>query len=419
MPKKRVSAWVALAIALWIVFLTACDYTGTGEDPMKSRYDDPPVVYTFLNSITGAETAVRIAFSPYTNTYSVTNPTWFTFLRKSAGVGAQPRAIPHGGGMDLPDPDEFQFDPWDIPLPEDDLPLPDIPLPDPFEDPWDDPLPLPPLPPDEIDGTDFSPGTLDITNDGLPVGYAVPGVRPAAAFAVRAVINVGSGAAGIVASPNGKTLYVAVSGGANIAVVDRKAATITSRINLPTGAQPYALAITPDGTRLYAGEFNLGGSTIYSIDLPSGTVKTLSLAGSVITQMLVTPDGTQLWICNYFGQAVYIVDVLTNTLASQIQVSYPWNVAFTSDGTRAYITNGNPGTQGAVNVYDTDSLKMVSSIPVGATPRIIRITPSGRHAFVTNYDSSFISQLDLTTNTLLRNIPIGGTGASGIKFAHQ
>src|ERR1035438_2275861 len=61
-------------------------------------------------------------------------------------LGITPRV--HGGGSATlpvvlpgafpPDPDEFQFDPWDIP----DIPDPPLP-PDDFPDPFDD-LPLPP-----------------------------------------------------------------------------------------------------------------------------------------------------------------------------------------------------------------------------------------------------------------------------------
>src|ERR1017187_91097 len=75
-----------------------------------------------------------------------------------------------------PDPDEFQFDPWDIPDPVDipfppDDPFEDIPpLPDPFDDPFNDlpdpPPDLPPLPGGDLPDSNYSPGTVNVSNTG-------------------------------------------------------------------------------------------------------------------------------------------------------------------------------------------------------------------------------------------------------------
>lgn len=416
---RRLKKWrfglTAGAGAMALLVIQSCDPTTSGPDTMRSRWGDPPVIYTFLNDFNGKETAVRIEFPAYTTTVNVTNPPGFTFLRNMAKVKL-PR---FGGGAFPPDPDEFEFpDPWDFPPPEDDFPdPPDFPLPDPWEDPYlGDPLPLPPG--DEFDMTDFSPGTLNFASNGTPLGFRVKPGPFKAAITVQATLVVGPNAAGIVASPDWKTLYVAVGGNGAIAVIDRAGRAIKSRITLPAGTQPYALAITPDGTRLYTGEFQPSPAAIYSVDLPSGTAKKFPVSGSYISQAIVTPDGTQVWICSYFGN-VQIFDVLTNSFVTALNISNPWNVAFNASGSRAYITNGATGVPGNVAVIDTETLKTIATIPVGVTPKGIRISPSGRHAFVVNYDSTFLSQIDVSTNKVIRNIEIGGSGASKLRFAHN
>ncbi len=430
---KRLISWQAAVIlalvAAWILVLAGCDPTSAGTDPKRSRWGDPPTIYTFLNSDTGHQTAVRIEFPSYTTNVNVTNPPGFTFLRQ--GIGAllpqalrQPRSTRSGGGVDLPDPDEWQFDPWDWPDPEDDFPLPDPP--DPFEDPFGDlppPPDLPPFPDDELDMTNISDGTMSmLETGGEQLGYGT-GLRTQGLHKPRAVtllgkIQLGPLAAGIATSPDKKTLYVAIGGNGTIAVVDRVSRTVKSSIKLPSGTQPYAMASTPDGSRLYTGEFIPSPAGAFSIDLPSGAVKRLSAPGSFITQAVVTPDGTQVWFCSYFGN-IQVYDVLTNTYLFQIPIANSWNVAFSADGSRAYVANGPAAVPGTVAVIDTATLKTIASIPVGNTPRNIRVSPSGRHVFVTNYDSNFISQIDTVTNTVIRSIPIGGTGASGLGFAHN
>ena len=419
----RTPKWLVLPLIGGLATASPADHFPTSTDPMWNYYADPPVLYTFLLADSGRETAVRIEFPPYTSKVNVTNPTGFTFLRQSQSPGPLSPRLRRKGGIDLPDPDEHMFDPWDLPDPVDDIPFPDPPVPDSFDDPFDlpDPSDLPPLPADDLDSTDFSTGTVDITQfDGPDLGWGLQRPMVMAPRAITGVtrIQVGPSPAGIVTSPDQATFYVSVMGNGTIAVIDRKTRTVKSRISLPSGAQPYALAITPDGSRLYAGDFTQGTAFAYSIDLPSGTVKKLTIPGSYMSHALVTPDGTQVWFVNFFGN-IQVYDVLTNTYIGQIAVTNPWNVAFNATGTKAYVTAGAAGIPGSVEVYSVNTRQSLASIPVGARPRALRLTRSGRHIFVAHYDSTFVSQIDTATNKVIRNIPVGGDGANGIALANK
>ena len=419
----RTSKWLALVSVGSLLSAGPADHFPSTTDPMLNYFADPPVIYTFLLSDAGKETAVRIEFPSFTSKVNVTNPSGFAFLRQSVSGPLAPRLRRNGSSLDLPDPDEHMFDPWDLPDPVDDFPVPDPPLPDPFEDPFDlpDPIDLPPLPDDEMDVTDISTSDVSFVDfGGEQPGYGLKQPLAAAPRAISTVarLQVGPSPAGIVTSPDQNTLYVAVMGNGSIAVVDRKARTVKSRIALPAGTQPYALAITPDGSRLYTGEFTQGSALAYSVDLPAGTVKKLAVPGSFISHALVTPDGTQLWLVNYFGN-IQIYDVLTNAYVGQIAVTAPWNVAFNATGTLAYVSAGTAGVPGTVNVYSVSTRQQVASIPVGARPRALRVTKSGRHIFVAHYDSTFVSQIDTATNKVIRNISVGGDGANGIAMANK
>ena len=177
-------------------------------DPLLNRVNDPPPVHV-VSRVDGNYTLFRIRFVPYNQKYVVDRftlgpaPDGTAPLRDfddidfppdlpPARTAAQPGAaarrpnlaatpVPHAEpGLPLPpDPDEFQFDPWDIPPPEDDFPIPDPPLPDPFDDPFEDfPIPdLPPPPDDELDISSFSLTDLDIIGSDPLVGqtaHAVP-----------------------------------------------------------------------------------------------------------------------------------------------------------------------------------------------------------------------------------------------------
>ena len=430
---------VSILCAAALLILQSCDPTTSGPDPMRARYSDPPVLYTFLtDAMTLQASAVRVEFPSYTTNVIVTAPGGFNIQRVGVfGFPAPWEGHPRpqfgqGGGAFPPDPDEFQFDPWDdvpepvdIPFPPDD-PFEDIPLPppppdDPFDGLPDPPFDLPPLPGGDLPTSHLTPpGTLTIFNTGGPTSSNFrPALVANAAVKVAATVAVGSYPGALASSPDRKTLYVAVGGNSSIAVVNRTTNTVASQISLPTGSRPYALAITPDGTKLFTGDFSETAAPLYAVTLPAGTVKQLNGGGgNYISQAIVTPDGTQVWYCSYYGN-VEIFDVLTNTYITGLPISFPWNVAFNASGTRAYVTNGAEGVTGFVAVVDTATLKTIASIQVGKTPRAVRVTPSGRHVFVINTTDTIISQIDTATNTVIRSIKIPGINATGLGFSRN
>jgi YVTN family beta-propeller protein len=68
----------------------------------------------------------------------------------------------------------------------------------------------------------------------------------------------------------------------------------------------------------------------------------------------------------------------------------PYWVAFTPDGTQAYVTNSN-SSGGTVSVIKTANRAVVATVPVGNQPEGVAVTPDGTHAYVTNRRSSSVS----------------------------
>ncbi len=106
-----------------------------------------------------------------------------------------------------------------------------------------------------------------------------------------------------------------------------------------------------------------------------------------------TPDGTRAYVANIFSDTVSVIDINPastdfNKVVSTIEVGgAPVFVAISPDGTRAYVTNGDSDT---VSVIDTDPAStdfnmVVSTITgLGMTPFAIAFTPDGTRAYVAN-----------------------------------
>src|SRR5262249_19515421 len=50
---------------------------------------------------------------------------------------------------------------------------------------------------------------------------------------------------------------------------------------------------------------------------------------------------------------------------------------------------------------------VVATVPVGARPIAVAITPDGTHAFVTNQNSNTVSVIETATNTVVATVPVG------------
>ncbi len=116
-----------------------------------------------------------------------------------------------------------------------------------------------------------------------------------------------------------------------------------------------------------------------------------------------TPDGTRAYVANIWSDTVSVIDTDPsstdfNKVVSTIEVGgTPVFVAFTPDGARAYVTNADSDT---VSVIDTDPSstdfnKVVSTITgLGMMPSTIAITPDGTRAYVTGSGNSSVLVID-------------------------
>ena len=71
-----------------------------------------------------------------------------------------------------------------------------------------------------------------------------------------------------------------------------------------------------------------------------------------------------------------------------------------------YVVNGLSKN---VSVIETNSNKVVATIPVGTDPAGVAINPSGTRAYVTNRYSNSVSVIDTSTNSVIKTIHVGST----------
>ena len=217
---------------------------------------------------------------------------------------------------------------------------------------------------------------------------------------------------GVAITPDSTRVYVTNSGSDSVSVIDTATNTVVDTIIVGEG--PFAVAVHPDGTRVYAG----AGSLVSVIDTANNTVVATVDVGRRPVAAAVSSDGTRAYVTNQLSETVSVIDTANNTVVASIGVGLqPNGVAVTPDGKRVYVPNSRPDS---VSVIDTANNTVVATVllTVGSSPVSVAITPDGTSAYVTNQlsETGTVSVIDIATNTEVDTIIVGAS-PSGVAIA--
>ena len=155
----------------------------------------------------------------------------------------------------------------------------------------------------------------------------------------------------------------------------------TGEIQLSENGSDYAIAITPDGKRLYVPFVSINGNIapeeiVGVIDTATNTLAHTipiepALYTTTLTGIAVMPDGKHVYVSNQGGNGVAVIETASNTVAQTIVVGAgPGGVAVTPDGKRVYVSNEN-----RVSVINTATKTVEATIAVAGPGAIAIVAP--------------------------------------------
>jgi YVTN family beta-propeller protein len=149
-------------------------------------------------------------------------------------------------------------------------------------------------------------------------------------------IHTGATFVGLVFTPNGKRAYVL--GGSNVVILIN---TITNKVEKaitvgPPGADPWAIAITPNGKTVYI--TNYGTGTVVPINTATNKTGKPIKVGAEPTFIAVAPNGKTIYAVS--ADAVYPIRIATNKAEKPIRIAKfsPIAIAITPNGMTAWIS---------------------------------------------------------------------------------
>jgi YVTN family beta-propeller protein len=254
-------------------------------------------------------------------------------------------------------------------------------------------------------------------------------VIDAAIDEVVATIPVGKRPRGLRVSPDGRWLYVALSGSPRappgvdestlppadraadgIGVVDVQARRLV-RV-LASGQDPESFDLALDGTRLYVS--NEETATASVVDVALGEVVATVPVGDEPEGVRTSPDGRFVYVTSEGDDLVTVIDTTTNRPIAAIPTARrPRAVEFTLDGTLAFVTCE---LGAAVTVVDARGHRAIGAIPLGegALPMGAALSPDGATLNVTTGRARAVAFLDVASRVVRRTVEDVGKRPWGI-----
>lgn len=207
---------------------------------------------------------------------------------------------------------------------------------------------------------------------------------------------------GIVASRDGKSVWVTVEGAKAVLELDTAHGKV--RKVWKTGQEvSHMVVATPDEKKLYVANIGSGSATV--IDRAADTVKSLP-TGEGAEGIDVSPDGKEVWVTNRGAHTVSVISTAKDEVAATFESGgqMPIRAKFTPDGKQVLVSNARSAS---VTVFDAASRKLVETIEVGSVPVGIQMSPDGKTAYVANTNDDKVSVIDVASRKVVGSFSPG------------
>jgi DNA-binding beta-propeller fold protein YncE len=197
--------------------------------------------------------------------------------------------------------------------------------------------------------------------------------------------------AGLSLSSDGKTLYVACAWGHTLAIVPLDSPDTLQHVKLTENDYPYTSLPSNDGQRLFISLW--GGSAVAVLNLKTLAVEARWATPSHPTELLLSPDGSLLYVACANSTSVAVIDTATGKSLEMLTTSLyakadngstPSSLALSPDGKVLFVVNSDNNNLAAIELSERGRSRSLGFIPVGWYPTSVRYSPLDNKLYVAN-----------------------------------
>ncbi|MHC9292138.1 MmpL3/TtfA transport complex stabilizer [Mycobacterium sp. LTG2003] len=201
--------------------------------------------------------------------------------------------------------------------------------------------------------------------------------------------------------------YVSVTSAGHDAIVVVDTITGAVLAEYPLALTVTALAMSPDGKRVFAGRSGDDRIDIAVIDTTAQRVGTIDIASGVgvsLDALHVDPSGKRLYAAtsDSRGSRVVTINAETAQIESTVWIGAPIrDLALGADGI-AYVLTSDRQYRGVVQLVDLSAATVVGAVQIGGAPTQLVLSPDATRAYVVDYDRIIV--LCTLTNEILGSV---------------
>lgn len=184
------------------------------------------------------------------------------------------------------------------------------------------------------------------------------------------------GAHSVAISPAGDRVFVASTQG-QVYAVSVSSRTIVGSVPVPNGPWGFAFRATATDSLMYVTARD--GGTVTEIDIKTLTVVRTFNIGGRPHGLAISPDGSTLYAADLGLGQIKAIDVATGSVTRSAALPGAFGLVISPDGSTLFATTDNAGV-----VLDARSVAVTRIVDTGGNPRQLVVAPDGASAYAGN-----------------------------------
>jgi YVTN family beta-propeller protein len=194
-----------------------------------------------------------------------------------------------------------------------------------------------------------------------------------------------------------------------VVVLDARTGAIVNRTTTPM--MNHNAAYSANGRELWTAQMAMPNGSVLVLDARTLAVKQQIPVGAMPAEVTITPDGRLAYVANLGSGDVTVIDAKTKQVVTTIPVGENPVGAWQANNGYAYVDNEHSQTISAIRQR---TLSVTDTFDLGFTPAMAKLGPD-RHLWVTDADNGRVVLFSL--DTVARHEIQTGAGAHAVEFS--